>query len=182
MNIEKTAFKDLLVIQPNVFSDDRGYFLETFNESKFRVDTGLNITFIQDNESMSAKGVLRGLHFQVPPKSQAKLIRVSRGAVLDVVVDLRRTQPTFGQHFKIVLSAENKTQLFIPEGFAHGFVALDDNTIFCYKCSNYYSKDHDRSLLWSDKDLNIDWEISHPFVSEKDANALPFEHFKDVFF
>lgn len=182
MQIEKTDFKDLLVIQPNVFADDRGYFLETFNESKFRVDTGLNITFIQDNESMSSKGVLRGLHFQVPPKSQAKLIRVTRGAVLDVVVDLRQTQPTFGQHFKIVLSAENKTQLFIPEGFAHGFVALEENTIFCYKCSNYYSKDHDRSLLWNDKDLNIDWEIQSPIVSEKDANALPFGHFKEVFF
>ena len=182
MKIEKTPFKDLLIIQPAVFTDERGYFLESFNESRFRVDSGLNITFIQDNESMSAKGVLRGLHFQVPPKSQAKLIRVVQGAVLDVVVDLRRTQPTFGQHFKMLLSSENKTQLFIPEGFAHGFLALEENTIFAYKCSNYYSKDHDRSLLWNDPSLNIDWEQENPLVSEKDAKALYLDHYKEVFF
>lgn len=182
MKIEKTAFKDLLIIQPAVFTDERGYFLESFNESRFRVDSGLNITFIQDNESMSAKGVLRGLHFQVPPKSQAKLIRVVQGAVLDVVVDLRRTQSTFGQHFKMLLSSENKTQLFIPEGFAHGFLALEENTIFAYKCSNYYSKDHDRSLLWNDPALNIDWELESPLVSEKDAKALSLDHYKEVFF
>lgn len=182
MKIEKTDFKDLLVIKPTVFEDDRGYFFESFNEARFRLETGLNVTFIQDNESMSSKGVLRGLHFQVPPKSQAKLIRVIKGAVLDVVVDMRVSQPTFGQSFKTVLSEENRTQLFVPEGFAHGFLVLEDKTIFAYKCSNYYSREHDRSMRWNDPVLNIDWEIENPVVSEKDANALPFEHFKSVFF
>ena len=182
MNITKTNFKDLLIIQPNVISDDRGYFFEAFNEAQFRVQTGLNITFVQDNESMSSKGVLRGLHFQTPPKTQAKLVRVTKGAVLDVVVDLRMTQPTFGQYFKIVLSEENKTQLFVPEGFAHGFVVLEENSIFSYKCTNYYSKEHDRSMLWNDSALGIDWEVDHPMVSQKDSEAKGFEHFKDIFF
>ena len=182
MNITKTNFKDLLIIQPNVISDDRGYFFEAFNEAQFRVQTGLNITFVQDNESMSSKGVLRGLHFQTPPKTQAKLVRVTKGAVLDVVVDLRMTQPTFGQYFKIVLSEENKTQLFVPEGFAHGFVVLEENSIFSYKCTNYYSKEHDRSMLWSDPALGIDWEVDNPMVSQKDSEAKGFEHFKDIFF
>ena len=182
MKIEKTDFKDLLIIQPNVFADERGYFFESFNESRFRVETGLNITFVQDNQSMSAKGVLRGLHFQTPPKMQAKLIQVIKGAVLDVVVDLRRNQPTFGQHYKILLNSENKTQLFVPEGFAHGFVVLEDNTIFAYKCSNYYSKENDRSMLWCDPALNINWEIENPIISEKDQAALNFDQYQDVFF
>lgn len=182
MNITKTNFKDLLIIQPNVISDDRGYFFEAFNEAQFRVQTGLNITFVQDNESMSAKGVLRGLHFQTPPKTQAKLVRATKGAVLDVVVDLRMTQPTFGQYFKIVLSEENKTQLFVPEGFAHGFVVLEENSIFSYKCTNYYSKEHDRSMLWNDPALGIDWEVENPMISMKDSEAKGFEHFKDIFF
>jgi len=182
VNITKTNFKDLLIIQPNVISDDRGYFFEAFNEAQFRVQTGLNITFVQDNESMSAKGVLRGLHFQTPPKTQAKLVRATKGAVLDVVVDLRMTQPTFGQYFKIVLSEENKTQLFVPEGFAHGFVVLEENSIFSYKCTNYYSKEHDRSLLWNDPALGIDWEVENPMISMKDSEAKGFEHFKDIFF
>ncbi len=182
MKITQTGFKDLLIIQPSVFADERGYFFEAFNEAQFRVQTGLNITFVQDNESMSAKGVLRGLHFQTPPKTQAKLVRVSKGAVLDVVLDLRVTQPTFGQHYKILLSAENKTQLFIPEGFAHGFVVLEENSIFSYKCTNYYSREHDRSLLWNDPAIGIDWEVSNPMVSQKDSEAKGFEHFKDIFF
>ncbi|MFM1998444.1 MAG: dTDP-4-dehydrorhamnose 3,5-epimerase [Bacteroidota bacterium] len=182
MKIEKTNFKDLLIIQPNVFADERGYFFESFNESRFRVETGLNITFVQDNQSMSAKGVLRGLHFQTPPKMQAKLIQVIKGAVLDVVVDLRRTQPTFGQHYKILLTSENKTQLFVPEGFAHGFAVLEDNTIFAYKCSNYYSKENDRSMLWNDPALKINWEIENPIISEKDQAALNFDQYQEVFF
>lgn len=182
MKIESTAFRDLLVITPDVFGDDRGYFFEPFNEARFRVETGLNITFVQDNESMSRKNVLRGLHFQVPPKSQAKLIRVTRGAVMDVVVDLRTTEPTFGQHYKIVLSSENKQQLFVPEGFAHGFYVLEEQTIFSYKCSNYYSKEHDRSLLWNDPALKIDWDVANPELSEKDRNAMSFEAFDSPFF
>ena len=182
MKVTKTIFKDLLIIQPNVIGDDRGYFFEAFNEAQFRVQTGLNITFVQDNESMSSKGVLRGLHFQTPPKTQAKLVRVAKGAVIDVVVDLRVTQPTFGQHFKIVLSEQNKTQLFVPEGFAHGFVVLEENSIFSYKCTNYYSREHDRSMLWNDPALGIDWEVDHPMVSQKDSEAKGFEHFKDIFF
>jgi dTDP-4-dehydrorhamnose 3,5-epimerase len=182
VKIEKTNFKDLLIIQPNVFADERGYFFESFNESKFRVETGLNITFVQDNQSMSSKGVLRGLHFQTPPKSQAKLVQVVKGAVLDVVVDLRINQPTFGQHYKILLTSDNKTQLFVPEGFAHGFAVLEDNTIFAYKCSNYYSKENDRSMLWNDPALKINWEIESPVVSEKDQAALNFDQYQDVFF
>lgn len=182
MKIEKTNFKDLLIIQPTVFADDRGYFFESFNESRFRVETGLNITFVQDNQSMSAKGVLRGLHFQTPPKMQAKLIQVIKGAVLDVVVDLRRNQPTFGQHYKILLTSDNKTQLFVPEGFAHGFAVLEDNTIFAYKCSNYYSKENDRSMLWNDPALKINWEIENPIISEKDQAAQNFDQYQDVFF
>jgi dTDP-4-dehydrorhamnose 3,5-epimerase len=165
-----------------VFVDERGAFSESFNEAKFRIETGMNLTFVQDNESVSKKDVLRGLHFQVPPKSQAKLVRVSRGAVLDVVVDLRTTEPTFGQSFKIMLSEENKTQLFIPEGFAHGFLVLEDQTIFAYKCTNYYSKEHDRSMLWCDEQLNIDWGISNPIVSDKDKHAQRFTDFQSPFF
>ena len=181
MKVIKTEFKDLLIIEPNVFADDRGYFFEPFNEARFYLETGLNIHFVQDNESMSSKNVVRGMHFQIPPKSQAKLVRVSRGAVLDVVVDLRKSQPTFGKHFKIVLSAENKTQLFVPEGFAHGFAVLEDNTIFSYKCSNYYSKEHDRSVLWNDAAFGIDWEVENPVLSEKDKNAIPFVEFQTPF-
>jgi len=182
MNIQPTPFRELLILQPQVFVDERGEFSESFNEAKFRIETGMNLTFVQDNESVSKKDVLRGLHFQVPPKSQAKLVRVSRGSVLDVVVDLRTTEHTFGQSFKIILSEKNKTQLFIPEGFAHGFLVLEDQTIFTYKCSNYYSKEHDRSMLWSDDQLNIDWGISNPLVSEKDKHAQRFADFQSPFF
>lgn len=182
MEITTTAFRDLLIIQPSVFADERGYFFEPFNEARFRLNTGLNITFVQDNESMSHRGVVRGLHFQIPPKSQAKLIRVTRGAVLDVVVDLRKSQPTFGQHFSIELSADNKTQLFVPEGFAHGFKVLEDHTVFSYKCSNYYSKDHERSLLWNDADLHIDWDIAQPIVSDKDRTGTRLADMEDYFF
>ncbi len=182
MKIETTEFAQLLIIQPDVFRDDRGYFFEPFNEAKFRIETGLNMTFVQDNESMSSKGVLRGLHFQLSPKAQAKFIRVTRGAVLDIVVDLRKTQPTYGRHFKIELSAENKTQLFVPEGFAHGFYVLEPDTIFSYKCSNYYSKEHDRSLRWNDPVLQIDWGVENPILSDKDRNAPLFSELDAFFF
>lgn len=182
MNIICTAFRGLLILEPTVFRDERGSFMESFNEARFRIETGLNVTFVQDNESISVKNALRGLHFQVPPKSQAKLVRVASGAAVDVVVDLRVTEPTYGQWFKIVLSAENKKQLFIPEGFAHGFHTLEDRTIFTYKCTNYYSGECDRSLRWNDPDLNIDWGVNHPVLSDKDRNAMLFADFKSPFF
>lgn len=172
MKIERTPFRDLLIIYPQIHGDDRGYFMEAFNEARFRVETGLNVTFVQDNESQSKKGVLRGLHFQAPPKSQGKLIRVITGAVLDVVVDLRKSEQTYGQHFKLVLSAQNRTQLYVPEGFAHGFAVLEDDSFFSYKCTNYYSPEHDRGLRWDDPALKIDWEIENPVLSEKDK-SLP---------
>ena len=181
MNVIKTDFKDLLILEPTVIRDDRGYFLESFNEAKFRIETGLNITFVQDNESVSSKNVLRGLHFQLPPYSQAKLIRVAQGSVLDVVVDLRRSQPTYLQHFKIVLSAENQKQLFVPEGFAHGFLVLEDNTIFSYKCSNYYNRPNDRSILWNEEEFGIDWKIDEPSLSDKDKFAMKFVDFENPF-
>lgn len=182
MKIEKTIFRDLLVLTPDVFRDERGYFFEPFNEARFRVETGLNVTFVQDNESMSKKNVLRGMHFQVPPKSQAKLIRVTTGAVMDVVVDLRKNEPTFGKHFSMILSAENKLQLFVPEGFAHGFLVIEEDTIFSYKCTNYYSREHDRSLLWNDPDFAINWQADSPVISDKDQNAMLFRDFETPFF
>lgn len=182
MKIETTPFKDLLIIHPRVFSDERGCFFEPFNEARFRIETGQNQTFVQDNESMSNKNVLRGMHFQVPPKSMAKLIRVSRGSVLDVVVDLRRSQPTYGQHFKIKLDAESKTQLFVPEGFAHGFLVLEDNTIFTYKCSNYYSPEHERALLWNDEAVGVEWGIESPILSKKDLEATKLSELDAFFF
>jgi dTDP-4-dehydrorhamnose 3,5-epimerase len=182
MKITSNEFRGLLVLEPAVYSDDRGSFMESFNEARFRIETGLNLTFVQDNESISVQNTLRGLHFQVPPKSQAKLVRVAHGAAWDVVVDLRVSEPTFGRWFKILLSGENKKQLFIPEGFAHGFWTVEENTIFSYKCTNYYSSECDRSLLWNDSSLDIDWGIEQPILSEKDRNALPFAEFKSPFF
>ncbi len=169
-------------MEPTVYSDNRGSFMESFNEARFRVDTGLNVTFVQDNESISVCNTLRGLHFQVPPKSQAKLVRVAYGSAWDVVVDLRVTEPTFGKWFKILLSADNRKQLFVPEGFAHGFWTIEDHTIFAYKCTNYYSGECDRSLLWNDETLAIDWGIEDPILSDKDRNAMKFVEFKSPFF
>lgn len=151
MNIEHTFIDGLLVIRPNVFADSRGYFLESYN--KKTLETVLDVNFVQDNESASQKGVLRGLHFQNPPYAQGKLVRVIKGRVLDVVVDLRKGSKTFGQHYKQVLSGEHKEQLYIPEGFAHGFLVLEDHTIFSYKCTDYYNRDAEGSLLWSDNTL-----------------------------
>jgi dTDP-4-dehydrorhamnose 3,5-epimerase len=182
MKIERTEFRDLIAINGTVHSDERGSFQESFNEAHFRVETGLNISFVQDNESVSAANVLRGLHLQLPPKGQAKLVRVAQGSVLDVVVDLRKTEPTYGRHFKIVLSAKNATRLFIPEGFAHGFLSLEDNTIFSYKCSNYYSKELERSIRWNDPALAIDWGVVNPLVSERDSQGLQFSEFDSPFF
>lgn len=156
MEIIQTEIKDLLIIKPHVFEDDRGYFFESYNQQKF-LEHGINANFVQDNESRSVKHVLRGLHFQKPPYSQGKLVRVMRGSVLDVAVDLRKSSATFGKWASIVLTAKNKWMYWIPEGFAHGFLTLEDNTVFFYKCTNIYNRESEGSLRWNDPDLNIDW-------------------------
>lgn len=179
MTIKETFIKDLLILSPSVFSDDRGYFLESYNKKVLA--SILDLEFVQDNESKSQKDVLRGLHFQKPPFAQGKLVRVITGSVLDIVVDLRKESPTYGKHFKLVLSSENKMQLYVPKGFAHGFLVLEDNTIFSYKCTNYYHKEAEESLLWDDTTLNIDWNIEHPIISEKDKNAEKFANFTSPF-
>lgn len=181
MIVSSTAINGLLVIEPSVYTDERGYFFEPFNEARFKSETGLKIKFVQDNESMSTKDTLRGLHFQVPPFAQAKLVRVVKGSVLDIVVDLRIDSPTFGQHASIILSEENKLQFFIPEGFAHGFRVLENNTIFSYKCSAFYHQEAEQSLNWNDPDLGIEWGIENPILSPKDANAPFFKDFSSPF-
>lgn len=179
MTIEKTFIKDLLVLTPKVFKDSRGYFLESYN--KKQVSNFIDENFIQDNESLSQKHVIRGLHFQNPPHAQAKLVRVISGAILDVVVDLRKDQPTYGKHFTIKLSAKNKKQLFIPKGFAHGFLTLKNNTIFNYKCSDYYHPETDECIHCFDEDLAIDWKIKNVILSEKDKNGKAFKYFNSPF-
>jgi len=179
MRTEITSIKDLLIINPHVFKDQRGYFMESYNLKKW--ESFLKIAFVQDNESLSEKGVLRGLHFQKPPFAQDKLVRVVKGSVLDVAVDLRQSSPTYGKHYKIILSAENKKQLFIPKGFAHGFLCLEDETIFTYKCSQYYHSDSEGVIKWDDEDLAIDWEIEKPLISDRDSKAPSFKIFKTPF-
>jgi dTDP-4-dehydrorhamnose 3,5-epimerase len=181
MEIVETGIEGLLVIKPSVFEDDRGYFFESFNEEKFR-EAGIEARFVQDNESCSMKHVLRGLHFQKPPYAQGKLVRVMRGAVLDVAVDLRNKSATYGQWRSIILTSKEKQMLWIPGGFAHGFVTLDDDTVFFYKCTNLYNKNSEGSIRWNDPDLNIDWgEIENPVLSGKDKDAPLFKDFKSPF-
>tara|TARA_R110002073_G_scaffold139232_2_gene289364 strand:+ start:139179 stop:139718 length:540 start_codon:yes stop_codon:yes gene_type:complete len=179
MKIEETFIEGLLIISPNVFEDERGYFLESYNKKK--LEELLEVDFVQDNESCSQKGVLRGLHFQKPPYAQGKLVRVITGSVLDVVVDLRTNSKTYGKYFKHILNATEKQQLYIPEGFAHGFLVLEDNSIFSYKCTNYYNKESEVSLMWNDKTINIDWQISAPTISEKDMVGESFATFNSPF-
>ncbi len=177
----ETGFEGLYLLQPSVFEDDRGYFYESWNEQLFN-KLDIPNEFKQDNQSKSVKNVLRGMHFQAAPFGQAKLVRVVTGAVLDVVVDLRVGSPTYGGNFKAVLSEQNKTLMYIPEGFAHGFLTLEDNTIFSYKCSNFYDKESEGSLRWDDPDLGIDWELSEaPILSGKDSIAPKFKDFKSPF-
>jgi dTDP-4-dehydrorhamnose 3,5-epimerase len=182
MRIEKTEFRDLLVVHLPVFGDGRGRFQETFKEAQFRIETGFNITFVQDNESLSSKGVLRGLHAQKSPKSQAKLLRVVRGSILDVVVDLRRTEPTFGKSFQIELEAGDGKSLFIPEGFAHGFYCHEDETIVQYKCTNYYDKNSEICLNPFDTSVNILWPEGEKLLSEKDQEGQSLKELSDLFF
>jgi len=180
MEIQSTPMKGLLVIQPTVFKDERGYFFESFREDILAAH-GHTRPFKQDNESMSQKGVLRGLHLQNPPHAQTKLVRVVKGEILDVVVDVRKDSETYGQYYSIRLGEENKTMLLVPEGFAHGFSTLADDTIVNYKCSNPYNKQAERTILWNDKDLAINWELDNPFLSSKDLEGVPFNTFNSSF-
>ena len=180
MKIIKTPIEGLLVLQPNIFKDERGYFFESWSKQVFK-NIGLELDFVQDNQSLSQKGVLRGLHFQNPPFSQGKLVRVIKGRVLDIAVDIRKESSTYGQHFSIELSGENKTIFWLPVGFAHGFVALEDDTILTYKCTEVYNKESEDVLLWCDNDLNINWGIDNPIVSKKDQTAPNFSSFSSQF-
>ena len=172
MEFIKTNIEGVVILQPRIFKDARGYFFESFKESEFQENV-CRTTFVQDNESYSSYGVVRGLHFQKPPYSQAKLVRVIKGAVLDVAVDLRPNSPTYKQWIAVELSAENKKQLMIPRGFGHGFVTLTDDVEFLYKADNFYAPEADGSIRWNDPELNIDWGTESPILSDKDANA-PF--------
>ncbi len=169
MQFIKTELQGCVIIEPKVFGDQRGYFFESFNQKQFEENVG-DVNFVQDNESRSSYGVLRGLHFQLPPYNQAKLVRCIEGEVLDVAVDIRKDSPTFGQHVVVKLSDDNKRQLFVPRGFAHGFVVLSKSAIFSYKVDNWYAPEHDSGIAWNDPQLNIDWQIdlSAILLSEKD--------------
>ena len=180
MNITKTFIEGLIVIEPSIYADSRGSFFESWNSKKFK-EIGINEDFDQDNQSVSLKGVIRGLHFQNPPFAQAKLVRVIKGSVLDVAVDLRKKSKTYGMYYYLVLSEKNNKSFFIPKGFAHGFLSLEDNTVFSYKCSGLYNKKSEESLLWNDKDLNIDWGMQNPIISEKDAFSPTFSILKSEF-
>ncbi|MEF3692296.1 MAG: dTDP-4-dehydrorhamnose 3,5-epimerase [Candidatus Moraniibacteriota bacterium] len=181
MNVIKTNIEDVLIIELRVFGDERGFFVETFNLERYK-EAGIDWEFVQDNLSSSMKGVLRGLHFQRDPFAQGKLVQVIQGKVLDVAVDIRKNSPTFGQYISVELSGENKKQLWIAPGMAHGFLALEDNTIFSYKCTNLYNPVAEGGLLWNDKDLNIDWKleengIKNPIISEKDLRNISWQEF-----
>lgn len=180
MTVKETEIEGLKIISPKVFGDSRGYFFESFNKDTYE-QLNLEVGFVQDNLSKSSKGVLRGLHFQRPPFAQAKLVQVIKGSVLDVAVDIRKDSSTYGQHYSILLSEENHTQFFVPEGFAHGFLTLEDNTIFSYKCTNIYHPKAEGSIAWNDENLNIDWNVEDPIISAKDNLAEQFSTFKSPF-
>ncbi len=173
MRIHETGIRGLLLIEPQVFRDERGYFFESYQEQRYR-EAGITAGFVQDNESRSAYGVLRGLHYQLPPFDQAKLVRVIEGEVIDAAVDLREDSPTYGQAYAVHLTAENKLQLFIPRGFAHGYSVISETAVFAYKCDNYYSRDHEAGLRADDPYLGIDWRLdtSRAIISDKDK-VLP---------
>ena len=183
MTFTRTAIPDVVIIEPKVHGDSRGYFVETFVSNKLEEFLGYKINFCQDNESKSSKGVLRGLHYQLPPHAQTKLVRVIHGRVLDVAVDIRKNSPTFGKYVAVELSGENKKQLVVPRGFAHGFVVLEDDTIFAYKVDNYYSPECDRGIAFDDKNLNIDWILNHNELnlSAKDTKQPKLNETNDLF-
>lgn len=177
MEIQQTILKDCFIVKPRVFEDERGSFMETFNQIQFAEETGINPNFVQDNQSVSTYGVLRGLHFQTGEMEQAKLVRVASGKVIDVAVDLRKESPSFGRHVAVELSAENNLQLFIPRGFAHGFVVLEDDTVFVYKCDNFYDRESEGGIIYNDATLSIDWHLPKEdlIISEKDLALPTFE-------
>jgi dTDP-4-dehydrorhamnose 3,5-epimerase len=183
LKFTRQSIPDVILIEPAVHGDNRGYFLETFRQDLFEKAVGYPVNFIQDNESKSTKGVLRGLHYQLPPHTQAKLVRVIEGSVLDVAVDIRKSSSTFGQHVAAELTAENKHQLFVPHGFAHGFVVLSDSATFAYKVDNYYAPEHDRGIAFDDKDLAIDWQLPLGTLqlSDKDKSHPTLVNAKDLF-
>ena len=176
MKVIDTDIEEVKIIEPRIFRDDRGYFFESFNADNF-VEKVCNTKFVQDNESMSSKGVLRGLHYQLAPHAQSKLVRVVKGEVYDVAVDIRKGSPTFGKHVGALLSEDNKRQFFIPRGFAHGFLVLSEEAIFSYKCDNFYSPESERSINFDDKDLNIDWtvDLNNLNISDKDKKGVAFK-------
>ncbi len=182
MNISTTKIEGLKIIEPRIFPDDRGYFYESYSEKKYR-EAGIDASFVQDNQSFSQKGALRGLHGQADPFAQGKLVRVLQGRVLDVAVDIRKNSPTFGQYVTIELSGENHKQFWVPPGFLHGFVTLEDDTIFTYKVTNYYDKASEIGVLWNDSTLNIDWQtdLSNVLLSPKDTILPTFADFKSPF-
>ena len=183
MRFIRTDISDVIIIEPKVHGDERGYFVETYRADKLEAFLGYKINFCQDNESKSSRGVLRGLHYQLHPAAQTKLVRVIQGRVLDVAVDIRKGSPTFGKHVSVELTAENKRQLLVPRGFAHGFVVLEDDTIFAYKVDNYYSPQNDRGIAFDDEDLGIDWKIPKEelLLSEKDTKQPKLSETEDIF-
>lgn len=181
MEVLEEALNGVLVLQPKVFEDNRGYFYESYNKESFK-KLGINCDFLQDNQSLSTKnGVLRGLHFQAPPFAQGKLVKVTQGSVLDIALDIRKNSPHYGQYFSKTLSEKNRLNMWIPEGFAHGFITLEENTIFAYKCSNYYNVASEGGILWNDPDLGIDWQTENPILSEKDKIHPLFKNFVSPF-
>jgi dTDP-4-dehydrorhamnose 3,5-epimerase len=177
------SIEDVILIEPNIYGDDRGFFIETFRQDLLEEAIGYKINFVQDNESRSTKGVLRGLHYQLPPYTQAKLVRVIEGSVLDIAVDIRKSSPTFGQHVSLELTAQNKHQLLVPHGFAHGFVVLSDSATFAYKVDNYYAPEHDRGIAFDDKELKINWRLlsEELQLSDKDRAHPSLTNTKDLF-
>ena len=180
MEIVSYPIQGPLLLKPRLFEDDRGYFFESYNQNNF-IASGIDAEFVQDNQSLSSKGVLRGLHFQNPPFAQGKLVRVVSGAVLDVAVDIRPASPTFGQYVAVELSAENKYMMYIPAGFAHGFLTLEDNTLFLYKCTQVYNKESESGILWNDPSLNIEWGTVQPLVSDKDKELNSLIQARNLF-
>ena len=183
MKFTPQSIEDVILIEPTSHVDDRGYFAETYRQDLLEETIGYKVNFVQDNESKSLKGVLRGLHYQLPPYTQAKLLRVIEGSVLDVAVDIRKSSPTFGQHVSLELTAQNKYQLFVPHGFAHGFVVLSDSVTFAYKVDNYYAQEHDRGITFDDEQLKIDWQLSAEELqlSDKDKTHPSLANAKDLF-
>ncbi|MCR5423398.1 MAG: dTDP-4-dehydrorhamnose 3,5-epimerase [Bacteroidales bacterium] len=183
MNVIQTHIDGVVIIEPKVFGDNRGYFFESYNDREFKEKTGYDIVFVQDNESKSRYGVVRGLHFQMPPFAQSKLVRVVKGAALDVAVDIRKGSPTYGQHVSVEITEENHRQVFIPKGFAHGFSVLSEEVIFQYRCDAFYNPQSEGALAWDDPDLNIDWKVpsDQVLLSEKDLHHTLFKNFETPF-